>query len=145
MYDRLLITPKVKVKETNPGRDAPFLRRWRQVSFGESQGQSPRAAQAKSSEPGVVHRAPGPGRGSQGNRKRLSPRLPSDEAPPKARSPDHGTGGTERGWKERAAGQGRRGETPRPLSLRWYSEGTRQAPLPSPGRGHKLLLELIHP
>lgn len=54
-------------------------------------------------------------------------------------------GATERGWRERAAGQGRRGETPRPLSLHWHPEGIRQAPLPSPGRGHKLLLEPTHP
>lgn len=48
---------------------------------------------------------------------------------------------TERGWRETAAGQARRGAARRPSSLRWLSEGSRQAPLPSPDCGHKLPLE----
>lgn len=70
-----------------------------------------------------------------------SPRLPSDGAPAKTRSADLRTGATQRGWRETAAGQERRGAAGCPSSLHRHSEGIWRAPLPSPDCGHKLLLE----
>lgn len=134
------VTPYGKEEETrdDAGRDAPPLAAGDRCLSLEMPLSAPAPTRRQRPAPESCAARLGPGEVPTATASR-SPRLPSDEAPAKTRSPDRGTGATERGCSETAAGHARRGATGRLLSLRGHSEGIQQAPLSVPRGGHELL------
>lgn len=101
--------------------------------------QTPRSSQLL--QPGTASRELGLARaGFPRQPQSRSPRLPSDEARAKTRSLDFWSRTTERGWREIAAGQERRGATlPFVLALAFpRASGKRHSHSPRPQCGHQL-------